>query len=59
MVQARNDLCALAAHDSSVETWLRQEVIPASKRLLTDPNRALSVDQVRQHLIEKRKRAGA
>ena len=55
----RDGLRALQARDKAVENWLRQEVVPAAARLKADPSRALSVAQVRQHLADKRKRAGS
>lgn len=45
--------------DQALEHWLRTEVVAAYDELKADPSRALSVDQVRQHLAEKRRRASS
>lgn len=52
----RDGLRALQARDKALDTWLRTEVAGAYDKLRTDPGRALSVTQVRQHLADKRKR---
>ncbi|BCH30429.1 CopG family transcriptional regulator [Mesorhizobium sp. L-8-10] len=52
----RDGLRALQARDKALDTWLRTEVAVAYDELKADPGRALSVEQVRQHLAEKRKR---
>ena len=51
----RDGLRALQARDRALDTWLRTEVAAAYDKLKADPSRALSVDQVRQHLADKRK----
>lgn len=43
----REGLRALAARDRAVEVWLRGTVTDAYDRLVADPARALSVEQVR------------
>lgn len=52
----RDGLRALQARDKALDTWLRREVVAAYDELKADPSRALSVDQVRQHLADKRGR---
>jgi putative addiction module CopG family antidote len=52
----RDGLRALQARDKALDTWLRTEVAAAYDELKADPSRALSIDQVRQHLADKRKR---
>lgn len=52
----RDGLRALLARDKALENWLHTEGVAAYDKLKADPSRALSVDQVRQHLVEKRKR---
>jgi antitoxin ParD1/3/4 len=54
----RDGLRTLLARDRVVENWLRELVIPSAEALKADPSRALSVDQMRQHLVKKRQRAG-
>ena len=51
----RDGLRALQARDKALDTWLRAEVAAAFDELKADPSRVLSVDQVRQHLTDKRK----
>ena len=53
----RDGLRALEARNRAVEHWLRTEGVAAYDRLKADPSRALSVDQVRQHLADRRQRA--
>lgn len=48
-------LRALQEHDKALEHWLRTEVVAAYDELKADPSRGLSVEQVREHLAEKRK----
>ncbi|WP_338524010.1 type II toxin-antitoxin system ParD family antitoxin [Pseudomonas batumici] len=55
----RDGLRALLARDRAIEEWLRDQVIPAAVALKADPGRALSTDQVREHLAAKRQRKGA
>lgn len=55
----REGLRALAERDKAVEQWLRDTVVPAAQALKADPSRARSIGQVRQHLAEKRRRAGS
>ncbi|MFC6301234.1 type II toxin-antitoxin system ParD family antitoxin [Pseudomonas sp. CCM 7893] len=52
----RDGLRALLARDRAMEDWLRDQVIPAAVALKADPDRALSADQVREHLAAKRQR---
>lgn len=51
----RDGLRALQARDKALESWLRTEGVAAYDALKTDPSRALSVEQVRQHLADTRK----
>ncbi|ASJ62531.1 type II toxin-antitoxin system ParD family antitoxin [Sinorhizobium meliloti] len=53
----RDGLRALQARDKALESWLRTEGVAAYDKLKAKPSRALSVDQVRQHLASKRKRS--
>ncbi|MFL9859982.1 type II toxin-antitoxin system ParD family antitoxin [Paraburkholderia madseniana] len=50
----RDGLRSLAARDRAVETWLRDQVVPAAAALEADPQRALTVGQVREHLARRR-----
>lgn len=55
----RDGLRALMARDRAMEDWLRDQVIPAAAALDADPGRALSTEQVREHMAAKRQRTGA
>jgi putative addiction module CopG family antidote len=55
----RDGLRALQARDKTLDHWLRTEVAGACDKLKDDPSRALSVEQVRGHLADKRKRAAS
>ena len=46
----RDGLRALAARDRAVESWLRDQVVPAYDRLHAGPESALTVDAVRARL---------
>lgn len=46
----RDGLRALAARDRAVESWLRDQVVPAYDRLHADPESVLTVDAVRARL---------
>ena len=52
----RDGLRSLVARDRAIESWLRSEVVPVAEALANDPERALSVTQVREHLARKRAR---
>lgn len=54
----RDGLRVLLARDRAMEDWLRDEVIPAAAALKAEPERALSVEQVREHMAAKRQRKG-
>ncbi|WP_338577150.1 type II toxin-antitoxin system ParD family antitoxin [Pseudomonas canadensis] len=54
----RDGLRVLLARDRAMEDWLRDEVIPAATALKAEPERALSVEQVREHMAAKRQRQG-
>ncbi|NWC78665.1 type II toxin-antitoxin system ParD family antitoxin, partial [Pseudomonas sp. P7759] len=55
---SRDGLRVLLARDRAMEDWLRDEVIPAAAALKAKPERALSVEQVREHMAAKRQRKG-
>lgn len=42
------------ATESEVETWLREQVVPAAMELEADPSQALTPAQVRAHLAQRR-----
>ena len=50
---------AMTERDEAFENWLRTEVAAAYDELKADPSRVLSVDQVSQHLADKRRRASS
>ena len=50
----RDGLRTLAARDKAVETWLRNEVVPAAAALDADPGRARSSVQLRTQLAARR-----
>lgn len=52
----RDGLRALLARDRAMEDWLRDEVVPAATALRAEPDRALSAEQVREHMAAKRQR---
>ncbi|BBI92362.1 type II toxin-antitoxin system ParD family antitoxin [Serratia symbiotica] len=52
----REGIRALAARDRAVESWLREQVVPAYEALKTDPERGVSRMQLRKKLaVEHRK----
>lgn len=51
----REGLRALMERDRAVETWLREQVVPAAIELERDPSRGLTPAQVREHLAQKRR----
>ncbi|WP_122526746.1 ribbon-helix-helix domain-containing protein [Pseudomonas salomonii] len=54
----RDGLRALMARDRAMEDWLRDQVIPAAAALDAALGRALSTEQVRDHMAAKRRRTG-
>ena len=50
----REGLRAMMAKDRAVETWLREQVVPAAMELEADPSKALTPAQVRAHLTQRR-----
>lgn len=52
----RDGLRTLLARDRAIEAWLREQVVPAAQALKANPGRALSVEQARAQLAEKRRR---
>lgn len=57
----REGLRALEARDRAMETWLREEVVPAYEALKADNSRGMSIAEVRENLArvheEKTKKA--
>jgi antitoxin ParD1/3/4 len=53
----RDGLRALRARDRAVESWLREQVVPARDALRADPSRAISGADVRKTLAATHKRA--
>ena len=51
----RDGLRTLLARDRAVETWLREQVVPAAQALKADPGRARSAEQARERLATKRR----
>lgn len=51
----REGLRALMARDQAIETWLREQVVPAAVALQADPSSALTPTQVRAHLAQRRR----
>lgn len=51
----REGLRALLERDRAVETWLREQVVPAAIALERDPARGLTPTQVREHLAQSRR----
>lgn len=51
----REGLRSLIARDRAIETWLREQVVPAAVALEADPSEALTPTQVRKHLAQKRR----
>ncbi len=54
----RDALRVLRERDRAVEAWLREQVVPAAKALLENPERGLSADEVRAELRKSRVRRG-
>ncbi|MDE9487411.1 ribbon-helix-helix domain-containing protein [Xenorhabdus bovienii] len=50
----REGLRALLARDRAVENWLHNQVGAAYDAMKSDPSRAISIDQVRARLAERR-----
>lgn len=53
----RDGLRILLARDRVVETWLREQVVPAFDAVKANPDSAVSVDQVRARLAAEHKTA--
>lgn len=51
----RDGLRALLARDRAVETWLKEQVVPAAQALAGNPGRAQSPAQVKQQLANRRR----
>ena len=50
----REGLRTLMARDRAVDTWLREQAVPAAMELEADPSKALTPAQVRAHLVLRR-----
>lgn len=55
----RDGLRALQARDRALEKWLRTEAVEAYDKLMADPSRRRTLDQVRETLAATRKRIEA
>ena len=53
----RDGLRVLIARDKAMESWLRQDVVPAYDAMMADPTQGLSVDDVRASLAVEHERA--
>ena len=53
----RDGLRALYAREKAVTQWLREDVAPIYDTMQSDPDRALSVDEVRASLAAARARS--
>ena len=53
----RDGLRVLMARDRVVESWLRDQVVPAYDALKADPSRAVGADQVRSRIAAERAKA--
>ncbi|WP_428945968.1 type II toxin-antitoxin system ParD family antitoxin [Pantoea sp. FN060301] len=51
----REGIRALAARDRAVENWLREEAVPALKRLKANPESGISSTELRAKLAEMHK----
>lgn len=51
----RDGLRVLMARDRLVESWLKEQVIPAYDALKADPSRAVSIEQIRERLAAEHK----
>jgi len=52
----RDGLRALQARDRAVESWLRNEALPAYDAYKADPERGLSLDEVKAGLAARHER---
>jgi Arc/MetJ-type ribon-helix-helix transcriptional regulator len=50
MVAARRD------EDAELEQWLKEVGVPIYERMKADPSSAIPIEQVEQHLEERRRR---
>ncbi len=55
----RDGLRALQARDRALEKWLRTEAVEAYDKLMAEPSRGRTLDQVRETLAATRKRIEA
>jgi antitoxin ParD1/3/4 len=49
-------VAVLQDNDTEVERWLRDVGVPIYERMKADPSSAIPIEQVEQHLEERRKR---
>lgn len=54
----RDGLRALQARDRAVEHWLRDQALPAYDAYKADPERGMSLDEVRSGLAARHERTG-
>jgi antitoxin ParD1/3/4 len=54
----RDGLRTLAARDKAVDSWLREQVVPAAIAMKTEPSRGIPIAKVREHLRTRRKPDG-
>jgi antitoxin ParD1/3/4 len=50
----RDGLRALMARDRAMQSWLREQVVPAYDALKADPSRGVTADRVRARLAAER-----
>lgn len=53
----RDGLRVLLARDRAVESWLRQEVVPAYDRMKADPSRGRTANEIRAALAAEHAQA--
>lgn len=53
----RDGLRALQARERAVESWLRNEALPAYDAYKADPSRAVTLDEVREGLAARHRQA--
>ena len=54
----RDGLRTLVARDKAIESWLREQVVPAAKALQADSSRGIPASKVHQHMARKRNVTG-
>ena len=53
----RDGLRALQARERAVDSWLRNEILPAYEAYQADPSDGVSLDEVRADLAQRHKQA--